>query len=117
MGTLDGGRVGIAAQAVGTTTGAYEKALEYARERRSFGVPIAQHQMVQWMLADMATAIEGARLLIWQAASLKGADRPFSTQSAMARLFAAAMAMKVTTDAVPIPGGYGFIREYEVARI
>ena len=79
-------------------------------------MPIGQHQMVQWMLADMATAIEGARLLIWQAASLKDAGRPFSTKSAMAKLFAADMAMKVTTDAVQIHGGYGFIREYEVDR-
>jgi len=116
MSGLDGGRIGIAAQALGLAVGAYERALAYARERRSFGVPIGQHQMVQWMLADMATAIEGARLLIWQAASLKDAGRPFSTKSAMAKLFAADMAMKVTTDAVQIHGGYGFIREYEVER-
>ena len=116
MSGLDGGRIGIAAQALGLAVGAYERALVYARERRSFGVPIGQHQMVQWMLADMATAIEGARLLIWQAASLKDAGRPFSTQSAMAKLFAADMAMRVTTDAVQIHGGYGFIREYEVER-
>src|SRR5207244_10948738 len=116
MKSLDGGRSGIASQALGLATGAYERAIAYARERRSFGVPIAQHQMVQWMLADMATAIEGARLLVWQAASLKDAGRPFSTKSAMAKLFAADMAMKVTTDAVQIHGGYGFIREYEVER-
>ncbi|HEV8144464.1 MAG TPA: acyl-CoA dehydrogenase [Methylomirabilota bacterium] len=116
MSGLDGGRIGIAAQALGLAVGAYERALAYARERKSFGVPIGEHQMVQWMLADMATAIEGARLLIWQAASLKDAGRPFSTQSAMAKLFAAEMAMKVTTDAVQIHGGYGFIREYEVER-
>jgi butyryl-CoA dehydrogenase len=116
MASLDGGRIGIAAQAVGLAVGAYERALAYARERKSFGLPIGQHQMVQWMLADMVTAIEGARLLVWQAASLKDAGRPFSTQSAMAKLFAAEMAMKVTTDAVQIHGGYGFIREYEVER-
>jgi butyryl-CoA dehydrogenase len=116
MASLDGGRIGIAAQALGLAVGAYERALAYARERKSFGVPIAEHQMVQWMLADMATAIEGARLLIWHAASLKDAGRPFSTQSAMAKLFAAEMAMKVTTDAVQIHGGYGFIKEYEVER-
>ena len=116
MSSLDGGRIGIAAQAVGLAVGAYERALAYARERKSFGLPIGQHQMVQWMLADMITAIEGARLLVWQAASLKDAGRPFSTQSAMAKLFAAEMAMKVTTDAVQIHGGYGFIREYEVER-
>ena len=116
MASLDGGRIGIAAQALGLAVGAYERALAYARDRKSFGVPIAEHQMVQWMLADMAVAIEGARLLVWQAASLKDAGRPFSTQSAMAKLFAADMAMKVTTDAVQIHGGYGFIREYEVER-
>ena len=116
MAALDGGRIGIAAQALGLAVGAYERALAYARERKSFGVPIGEHQMVQWMLADMATAIEGARLLIWQAASLKDAGKPFSTQSAMAKLFAADMAMKVTTDAVQIHGGYGFIKEYEVER-
>jgi len=116
MSSLDGGRIGIAAQALGLAVGAYERALAYARERKSFGVPIGQHQMVQWMLADMAVAIEGARLLVWQAASLKDAGRPFSTQSAMAKLFAAEMAMKVTTDAVQVHGGYGFIREYEVER-
>jgi len=116
MASLDGGRIGIAAQALGLAVGAYERALAYARERRSFGVPIGEHQMVQWMLADMATTIDGARLLIWQAASLKDAGKPFSLQSAMAKLFAAEMAMKVTTDAVQIHGGYGFIREYEVER-
>ena len=116
MASLDGGRIGIASQALGLAVGAFERSIAYARERKAFGVPIGQHQMVQWMLADMATAIEGARLLIWQAASLKDAGRPFSTQSAMAKLFAADMAMKVTTDAVQIHGGYGFIKEYEVER-
>ena len=116
MSSLDGGRIGIAAQALGLAVGAYERAVAYARERKSFGVPIGQHQMVQWMLADMITAIEGARLLIWKAASLKDAGRPFSLYSAMAKLFAAEMAMKVTTDAVQVHGGYGFIREYEVER-
>jgi butyryl-CoA dehydrogenase len=116
MASLDGGRIGIAAQALGLAVGAYERAIAYARERKSFGVTIGNHQMVQWMLADMAVAIDGARLLIWQAASLKDAGKPFSTQSAMAKLFAADMAMKATTDAVQIHGGYGFIKEYEVER-
>ena len=116
MSSLDGGRIGIAAQAVGIAAGAYERSVKYARERKAFGVTIGEHQMVQWMLADMATAIEGARLLIWHAATLKDAGQPFSTQSAMAKLFAADMAMKVTTDAVQIHGGYGFIKEYEVER-
>jgi alkylation response protein AidB-like acyl-CoA dehydrogenase len=79
-------------------------------------VPIGQHQMVQWMLADMATAIEGARLLTLRAAALKDRGQPFGAASAMAKLFAAEMAMKTTTDAVQIHGGYGYIREYQVER-
>jgi butyryl-CoA dehydrogenase len=116
MSSLDGGRIGIAAQALGLAVGAYERALAYARERKAFGVPIGQHQMVQWMLADMVTAIEGARLLILRAATLKDAGKPYSLASAMAKLFAAEMAMKVTTDAVQVHGGYGYIKEYEVER-
>ena len=113
---IDGGRIGIACQAVGITTGAYERSVAYARERRAFGVPIGEHQMVQWMLADMAVAIEGARLLILKAATLKDAGRPFGTVAAMAKLFASEMAMKVATDAIQVHGGYGFIKEYEVER-
>ncbi len=116
MTALDGGRIGIAAQALGIAQGAYERALAYARERRSFGVPIARHQMVQWMLADMATAIEGARLLTLRAAALKDAGRPYGTAAAMAKLFASETAMKVATDAVQVHGGYGYIREYQVER-
>jgi butyryl-CoA dehydrogenase len=116
MTALDGGRIGIAAQAVGIAVGAYEAALEYAKERKSFGVPIGQHQMVQWMLADMATAIEAARLLVLRAAWLKAEQRPHTAEAAMAKLFAAEMAMRVTTDAVQIHGGYGFIKEYRVER-
>ncbi len=116
MAALDGGRIGIAAQAVGIAAGAYERALAYARERKSFGVAIGQHQMVQWMLADMATAIDGARLLTLRAAALKDAGRPFTGAAAMAKLFAAETAMKVTTDAVQVHGGYGFIKDYEVER-
>jgi len=116
LSTLDGGRVGIAAQAVGIAAGAYERAVAYARERKAFGVPIGEHQMVQWMLADMTTAIDGARLLTLKAATLKDAGRPFTREAAMAKLFAAEMAMKVTTDAVQIHGGYGFIKDYEVER-
>jgi len=113
---IDGGRIGIATQAVGIAAGAYERALAYARERKAFGVPIGQHQMVQWMLADMTTAIDGARLLALQAATLKDKGRPFTKQAAMAKLFAAEMAMKVTTDAIQVHGGYGFIKDYEVER-
>ncbi|HSE92803.1 MAG TPA: acyl-CoA dehydrogenase family protein, partial [Methylomirabilota bacterium] len=116
MGSLDGGRIGIAAQALGIAQGAYERAVAYAKERKAFGVPIGHHQMVQWMLADMATAIEGARLLIFRAAALKDAGQPFGTAAAMAKLFASETAMKVTTDAVQVHGGYGFIKEYQVER-
>jgi butyryl-CoA dehydrogenase len=116
MSSLDGGRIGIAAQAVGIAAGAYELALAYARERRSFGVPIGHHQMVQWMLADMATAIDAARLLTLRAAVLKDAGQPFGTQAAMAKLFASETAMKTTTDAIQVHGGYGFIKDYQVER-
>jgi len=116
MSALDGGRIGIAAQAIGIAVAAYEAALSYARERQSFGVPIGKHQMVQWMLADMATGIEAARLLTLRAAALKDQGRPHWSQAAMAKLFAAETAMQVTTDAVQIHGGYGFIREYHVER-
>ncbi|HTY78376.1 MAG TPA: acyl-CoA dehydrogenase [Candidatus Bathyarchaeia archaeon] len=116
MSALDGGRIGIAAQAVGIAVAAFEAALAYARERKSFGVPIGQHQMVQWMLADMATTIDGARLLTLRAAALKDSGRSCGPQSAMAKLFAAETAMRVATDAVQIHGGYGFIKEYQVER-
>jgi butyryl-CoA dehydrogenase len=116
LATLDGGRIGIAAQAVGIAQGAYERSVAYARERRSFGVPIGQHQMVQWMLADMATAIDGARLLTLRAAAMKDGGQRHSGAAAMAKLFAAETAMKVTTDAIQVHGGYGFIKEYEVER-
>jgi alkylation response protein AidB-like acyl-CoA dehydrogenase len=116
MSTLDGGRIGIAAQALGIAAGAFDLSVAYAKERKSFGVPIGQHQMVQWMLADMATAIDAARLLIWRAAALKDAGRPFGPEASMAKLFASEMAMKVTTDAIQVHGGYGFIKEYQVER-
>src|SRR5215510_2951219 len=105
MASLDGGRIGIAAQALGLAVGAYERALAYARERKSFGVPIGQHQMVQWMLADMATTLDAARLLTLRAAALKDSGRPCGPQSAMAKLFAAETAMRVATDAVQVHGG------------
>jgi butyryl-CoA dehydrogenase len=116
LSALDAGRIGIAAQAVGIAQGAFERAVAYARERRAFGVPIGQHQMVQWMLADMATATEGARLLVLEAASLKDAGKPFGAVAAMAKLFAAETAMKVATDAIQVHGGYGFTKEYDVER-
>ncbi|HKA60849.1 MAG TPA: acyl-CoA dehydrogenase [Methylomirabilota bacterium] len=116
LGTLDGGRIGIAAQALGIATAAYEAAVRYARERKSFGVPIGEHQMVQWMLADMATAIEAARLLTQRAAWRKDSGAPYGAEAAMAKLFAAEIAMRVTTDAIQVHGGYGFIKEYQVER-
>ena len=116
MTAIDGGRIGIAAQAVGIAAGAYERSVAYARERKAFGVLIGQHQMVQWMLADMATAIDGARLLTLRAATLKDGGRPYRTAAAMAKLFASETAMKVATDAIQVHGGYGFIKEYEVER-
>ena len=116
MSALDAGRIGIAAQALGIALAACEASVRYAQERKSFGVPIGQHQMVQWMLADMATGLEAARLLVWHAAWLKDVGQPFSAAAAQAKLFAADMAMKITTDAVQVHGGYGFIKEYEVER-
>jgi butyryl-CoA dehydrogenase len=116
LATLDGGRIGIAAQAVGIAAGAYDRSVVYARERTAFGVPIGQHQMVQWMIADMATAIDGARLMTLKAATLKDARKPYTKEASMAKLFAAETAMKVATDAVQVHGGYGYIREAEVER-
>ena len=116
MSALDSGRLGIAAQAIGIATGAYERAVAYARQRKTFGVPIGQHQMVQWMLADMVTALEGARLLTLRAAALKDAGTPYTVAASMAKLFASEMAMKVTTDAIQVHGGYGYIKEYQVER-
>jgi alkylation response protein AidB-like acyl-CoA dehydrogenase len=116
MSVLDTGRIGIAAQALGIAEGAYERARAYAGERKSFGVAIGQHQMVQWMLADMATAIEAARLLTLRAAWLRDSGQPYGTAASQAKLFASEMAMKVASDAVQVHGGYGYIREYEVER-
>jgi alkylation response protein AidB-like acyl-CoA dehydrogenase len=116
MATLDGGRIGIAAQAVGIAAGALDKARRYARERTSFGKPIGEHQMVAWMLADMATAVEASRLLTFRAAALKDRGERFGTAAAMAKLLAAETAMRVTTDAIQVHGGYGYIKEYQVER-
>jgi butyryl-CoA dehydrogenase len=116
MATLTSSRIGIAAQAVGLATGAYERSVAYARERKTFGAPIGQHQMIQWTLADMATGIEAARLLVLQAGWLKDAGRPYVREASMAKYFAAETAMKVTTDAIQVHGGYGYTREYQVER-
>jgi butyryl-CoA dehydrogenase len=116
MAALDGGRIGIAAQAVGIGRAALEASLAYARERRSFGVPIGQHQMVQWMLADMATSVDAARLLTWRAATLKDRGRPYGPAASMAKLLASETAMRVATDAIQVHGGYGYVKDYPVER-
>lgn len=117
MKTLEGGRIGIAAQALGIASGAYEMALQYSKERRAFGKPIAEHQAIQFKLADMATEIEAARLLCLKAAWLKDQDLPYAQASSMAKLFASQVAMKTTIEAVQIHGGYGFVKEYHVERL
>jgi alkylation response protein AidB-like acyl-CoA dehydrogenase len=117
MKTLDGGRIGIAAQALGIARGAFEAAAAYARERRQFDQPIAGFQAVQFMLADMATQIEAARLLVYQAAHRASAGFSYGKESAMAKLFASETAMRVTTRAVQVFGGYGYTREFPVERM
>jgi len=117
MATLNGGRIGIAAQALGIASGAYELARAYAKERRSFGKPLAEHQAIQFKLADMATQIEAARLLCLQAARLKDDHGDYVKAAAMAKLFASKVAMEITTEAVQVHGGYGYVREYHVERL
>ncbi len=117
MKTLEGGRIGIASQALGIASGAYELALGYSKEREAFGKPISKHQSVQFKLADMATEIEAARLLCLKAASLKDKHEPVGVASAMAKLFSAEKAMRIATEAVQIHGGYGFVKEYHVERL
>jgi alkylation response protein AidB-like acyl-CoA dehydrogenase len=113
MQVLDAGRIGIAALAVGLAQGAYEAALRYARERKSFGKPIADFQAIQWKLADAATKIEAARLLTYRAAYLKGRGGARTTlESSMAKLYASEIAVKVADDCVQIHGGYGFVKDY-----
>lgn len=117
MTTLNGGRIGIAAQALGIASGAYELALKYAAERKAFGKPIAQHQAIQFKLAEMATKIDAARLLVWKAAFFKDQKKDFVKAAAMAKLFASEIAQEVTTEAVQIHGGYGYVKEYHVERL
>jgi len=114
---LEGGRIGIASQAVGMARAAFEAALRYSRDRVTFGQPIFEHQAVQFKLADMATQIEAARQLIWHAASLKDAGRPCLKEAAMAKLFASEMAERVCSDALQIHGGYGYLSDFPVERI
>ena len=117
MKTLDGGRIGIAAQALGIASGAYELSLEYAKQRKAFGKPISEHQGIQFKLADMATSIEAARLLCLKAAYLKDQHADYARAAAMAKLFASQTAMDVTVEAVQVHGGYGFVKEYHVERL
>ncbi len=117
MKTLEGGRIGIASQALGLASGAFELATKYAKERKAFGTEIINHQAIAFKLADMATEIEAARLLCLKAAWLKDKGLPFGNASAMAKLYAADTAMKVTTEAVQIHGGYGYVKEYHVERM
>jgi butyryl-CoA dehydrogenase len=116
METLDGGRVGIAAQAVGIAQGALEESIRYAKEREQFGRPIGKFQAIQWKLAEMATKIEASRFLVHRAAYLKDRNRPYSKESAMAKLYASKTAMEVANDALQIHGGYGYTKDYPVER-
>jgi alkylation response protein AidB-like acyl-CoA dehydrogenase len=117
MTTLNGGRIGIASQALGIASGAYELALKYAKERKAFGKQLADHQAIQFKLADMATQIDAARLLVWQAAFLKDQGKDFVKAAAMAKLYASRIAQDVTTEAVQIHGGYGYVKEFHVERL
>lgn len=117
MQVLSGGRIGIAAQALGIASGAYERSLQYSKERKAFGTEIMNHQAIQFKLADMATRIEVSRLLCLKAAALKDAGEDYSQASSMAKLYASETAMWVATEAVQIHGGYGFVKEYHVERM
>jgi len=117
LAVLDGGRIGIGALSVGLAQAALEEAIRYARERETFGKPIARHQAIQWMLADAATEIQAARLMVYYAAWLKEKGRPFTHQAAMAKLYSTEMAERVCRNAIQVHGGYGYSREYPVERI
>lgn len=116
MATLDGGRIGIASQALGIAKAALETSVRYSKERKSFGVPISQHQAIQFMLSDMATELDAARLLTWRAASMKDAKTKHTMQSAEAKLYASEMATRVAHKAIQIHGGYGYSQEFPVER-
>lgn len=117
MQTLNGGRIGIAAQALGIAAGAYELALEYAKTRKAFGKPIIEHQAIAFKLAEMATRVEAARRLVYKAAWLKDQGKDYALASSMAKVYASETAMWVTTEAVQIHGGYGYVKEYHVERL
>jgi len=117
MKTLAGGRIGIASQALGIASGAFELAVAYSKERKAFGKPISEHQAIAFKLADMATEIEAARLLCLKAAWLKDQHKDYDRASSMAKLFASEVAMKTTVEAVQVHGGYGYVKEYHVERL
>ena len=117
LSVLDGGRIGIGALALGLAQAAFEEATRYAKERKTFGQSISEHQAIRWMLADMATEIQSGRLMVYYAAWLKSQDRPYSKEASMAKLFTTEMAERVCRDAIQIHGGYGYSREYPVERI
>ena len=117
MHTLDGGRIGIAAQALGLAEGALERTIEYVKERKQFGRAIGQFQNTQFQLADMATKVQAAQYMVYRAAVAKATQKTYSVEAAMAKLYAAEVAMEVTTKAVQLHGGYGYIREYDVERM
>lgn len=116
MNTLDGGRIGIAAQAIGIAEASFEAALKYSKERKTFGIPISQHQAIQFKLSDMATKIEAAKLLTLQAAALKDEKKNFIKEAAMAKLYSSKIAVECALEAIQIHGGYGYVREYLVER-
>jgi len=117
MSTLNGGRIGIAAQALGIAMGAFERSLQYAKTRKAFGAEISKLQAIQFKLADMATEIEAAKMLVYKAAKLKDEGKDYSHASAMAKLYASKVAMEQTVEAIQIHGGYGYVKEYHVERL
>ena len=117
MSTLDGGRIGIAAQALGIAAGALEETIKYVKERQQFGRPISKFQGLQWMIADMATEIDAARLLVYRAAFNKSSGLPYGKEAAMAKLYASECAMNVTTKCVQLFGGYGYTKDYPMERM
>lgn len=117
MKTLDGGRIGIAAQALGIAEGALDEAITYLKERKQFGRSLSTFQGLQWMVAEMSTKIEAARFLVYKAACLKDVGKSYTVDAARAKLFAAEVAMEVTTKAVQLFGGYGYTKEYLVERM
>jgi butyryl-CoA dehydrogenase len=115
--TLDGGRIGIASQALGIAQAALDESLKYAKEREQFGKPIGKFQAIQWMVADMATEIQAARFLVYKAAFTKDTQKRYSAEAAMAKLYASDCAVKATRNAIQIHGGYGFIKDYPLERL